>query len=155
MLLLALLLNPPALSTEQIQSSVITQSGQLISEKISWVKLPTDKEIKPLLPKSKVGFGYAHIRCSAIRSNGQPLNCETSRDGLGPNASLDSDFERAGLAAVNLMRADPYLARHWSRKDLVISINIAFENGASPRKWGDCYPFCQAGLPPAPVAPSQ
>lgn len=155
LMLLALALNPSVVSAERVQASIMTVDGKPIADVVSWARLAMDGEIKPLLPKGKIGLGYAHILCTSIRANGQPFNCQTSRDGLGQNASLDADFERIGLKAVQLMRVDPSVTKRAVGKKLSFHISIAFKNGDGVRRWGDCYPFCQAGLPQAPVVPSR
>lgn len=147
------LLIPPILQSERVQASIISDDGQAYEE-VRWVRLPTDSEVSPLLPIRKRGVGYAHIRCSSIQPNGQPSRCETSRDGLGQSAGLDADFERAGLKTINLLRVTPETARRWRGKSFTLHVSFAFVIGNGSRRWGDCYPFCQSGLPAAPVAPS-
>lgn len=151
----AFLLIPPILLGDRVQASIISNDGQAAYEVVEWVRLPADRQIDPLLPAQKRGVGYAHIRCSSIRPNGQPSRCETSRDGLGQSAVLDLDFERAGLKTINLLRVTPDIARRWRGKSFTLHVSFAFVMGNGSRRWGDCYPFCQSGLPAAPVAPSR
>lgn len=148
------LLIPPILQSERVQASIISDDGQATYEEVEWVRLPTDNQVKPLLPTRKQGVGYAHIRCSSIRPNGQPSRCVTSRDGLGQSAALDPDFERAGLLTVKLLRVTPEITRRWKGKSFTLHVSFAFVIGNGSRRWGNCYPFCQSGLPAAPVAPS-
>ncbi|WP_156347444.1 MULTISPECIES: hypothetical protein [unclassified Sphingomonas] len=140
---------------DRVEAWIVAEQGEPAYASVSWDRLPTEAEVKALLPQAKTGTGYAHLRCALIARNGQLTRCKTDHGDVNLKTSLDPDYERAGLLAVKYFRVDRELAKKWQGRSYSIVINVAFTNGTGVRVWGNCYPFCQAGLPNAPVPPNR